>query len=1175
MSAVAGATALSLTLALTGGAPAHAGPTTPAAPAAPTSNSATQSVIVLLRDQLTSTPANRAHVKARRTDARADQGAVLKRLNAHGGRTPTDVDHYTAANAFSATVTADQAATLAADPSVAQVIPNTKITIPAPAAAAPAATRSKVAKRSATVAPANSNVCPSDPKQAAARARGADRHPDRLRRPEAPRPRSPWVRPAAGVKVAYIADGINPDNADFIRADGSNVIADYKAFSADGPAPEDGGAEAYGDASAIAAQGLVSHDLSDFVNPAYPLPTGCNIRILGMAPGASIVALKIDFYTSSIIQAIDYAVSVDHVDVINESFGGAPVPDSAARSAISAFNDMAVAAGSTVTVSSGDAGTTSTIGNPSTDPKVISVAANTNNRGYQQTGYAGARTFGNGKWINDQISSLSSGGFTNAGGTVDLTAPGESGWAVCDPGAPECTNYKGTGSDVQLFGGTSQSAPLTAGAAALVIQAYRYTHGGASPSPALVKKLLTSTASDLGLPTYEQGAGLLDSRAAVEAAATYPGADKSLIPGGVSSNIVLSTSQINISGAPGSTHTATVGVRNVGTKKLTVAASTRDVADSAVATRTDFIDANSSQTFPYPVGGAPWVYKKVTFSVPSGTDRLAAQMIWQGAAKQVGASTVTPVVRVSLFQPDGTYVANSRPQGGPVSANYANLDVRKPVAGTWTAVLYTVAGASGYTGNVTLRTTAQQDRRVGTVSRPGFTLKPGQTKKVRVRLTIPAKTGDYSVAITMASSGGHRTAVAVVERAVVPIKKGAGTFAGTITGGNGRAGAAAQTLTYAFNVPAGKKDIGVGITLPDDPGYQLEGVLVDPNDETQSINSNRYTDANGDLAGQGSTLQLTTANPVAGRWRVIVLVVNPVPGRRLTEDFAGTIGFNQNKSKATGVPNSASTVLAKGSSAAASVAVTNTGIAPMVVQLDPRTNKLRQIPLNSPFGSQSFQLPAHGAPTFLVPPGTRALTATAVSDVPATVELTPSAGGIDVVGGLTEGKNGSTVSVARVRENPGTVSTGIWFTDVAEVGYFGTDGAPTANSTVDLTARTPEFDPAVSSGTGDFWAVATDPNADLGAPVTINPGSTVRIPVTITPTAKVGTVVSGVLNVITPPSFAYATFNTTGDVVTQLPYSYTVGRPNASAAAAASSAAAKARVAAVAKHSTMAKLLQH
>jgi hypothetical protein len=703
-----GATALTAVFALAGG-PAEAAPTPPG-------NAPSGSVVVLMRDQLARTPVVKNRMAQRQSAATASQDSVVDHVAAVAGGAPSDVVHYAAANAFSATVTQAQADALAADPSVAQVVPNRRISVPVRREATAAGTAT------GTVPADTSKVCPTDPSKPLL-------EPEALTdtRTASDDPTAKTAQQLAtgkGVKVAYIADGIDPSNPDLIRADGSRVITDYKAFSADGPAPEEGGAEAYGDASAIAAQGRVAHDLSTFVNPAYPLPKGCNIRILGMAPGASIVALKIDFYTSSIIQAIDYATSTAKVDVINESFGGNEVPDESTRSAISLFNDAAVKAGITVTVSSGDAGTTSTIGNPATDPQVISVAASTNNRGYLQTGYAGARTFGNGTWVNDEISSLSSGGFTQSGGTVDLTAPGESGWAIC--GGPECTNYRGGTSDVQLFGGTSQSAPLTAGAAALVIQAYRSTHGGDSPSPSRVKHLLTATATDLGLPTFEQGAGLLDARAAVEAALTYPGAKKA--PAGLASNIILDKSQISLSGKPGSAKTATVKVRNVGTKKLTVAVSTRDLRPFAVDTQTVKVDAGSNQTFPYPTTGAPWVFKKVTFDVPNGTERLATAAAWQGAARTVAGNRVTPVVRVSLFNPSGAFVANSRPQGGAVSANYANLDVRKPDAGTWTAVLYTPAGGSGYTGDVQLQNSAERSVRVGSVNHPTLSLRAGQAK---------------------------------------------------------------------------------------------------------------------------------------------------------------------------------------------------------------------------------------------------------------------------------------------------------------------------------------------------------------------------------------------------------------------------------------------------------------
>jgi hypothetical protein len=102
------------------------------------------------------------------------------------------------------------------------------------------------------------------------------------------------------------------------------------------------------------------YDLSGFVNPAHPLPPGCTIRIKGVAPGASLAVMNLSgpnpaFFNSTIIQAIEWAVNVDQVDVRNESIGGNPVPDTQ-DDPVQLANAAAVAAGVVVVSSTGDAG---------------------------------------------------------------------------------------------------------------------------------------------------------------------------------------------------------------------------------------------------------------------------------------------------------------------------------------------------------------------------------------------------------------------------------------------------------------------------------------------------------------------------------------------------------------------------------------------------------------------------------------------------------------------------------------------------------------------------------------------------------------------------------------------------------------------------------------------------
>jgi hypothetical protein len=791
----------------------------------------------------------------------------------------------------------------------------------------------------------------------------------------------------------------------------------------------------------------------------------------------------------------------------------------------------------TVVVAAGDDGPAHTITSPSTDPFVISVGSSTAFRTYLQAGIGGVE-LSNGSVQGDNLAAFSAAGPAQSGPRgIDVLAPGEYTWSLCPNAAifTNCYGANGTPTPVLPVGGTSESAPLTSGTAALVIQAYSSTHGGQLPSPDLVKQIIMSTATDLHLPTELQGAGLVNALAAVQQALSIHDAHSPIVPAAPRGNsLLLSSTSFDATANTNATVTYTFTVTNTGQYAQTV----RPVITSESLTNPGTVGANSSVTLnpatdPIFIDGfgVPRSYQQTTFTVPAGMSYLHTAIAWD-AVDQPGT-----LVRITLLDPFGRMVGFSNPFGGATGAGA--VDIHDPMPGVWRAEIWTIGRSThGYSGPVSFSWMATPRIALpgASIQPPSAGLAPGQAQQFVATFTMPAGGGDLTAGIDFPGPYAYSEAgsIPVDLRALVDLTSGSGQVSGTFIGGNGR-GYQAPQLTYAFNVPAGQNDLDISLPVSD-PSYTVEGVLVDPNGlavDTQS------TDANGNL-------QLFWRTPQPGTWRLVLLLLGATTGGETSLPFTGTITLNgvQVASTVGGLP----ATLLPGQSYNATVTITNTGIAADTFFLDARISSTTTLALPELVGAGNFI--STGIPNqiaFAVPPEVSAISFGSQTSVPYVAEDE-----------LENGLSGGPVDTPDVLSPPATqYATNLFRTTTtitatselpAGIWYQALSGYPSALNLGNplvlqwAVAQGEPFDTSVSSSTGDLWQdVMLGTNTFNG--VMIPPGQNQTVNVTFTaPMRPAGTVMQGYLYVDTinnPAGFPYNSTNSSDELI-RIPYTYTI-----------------------------------
>jgi hypothetical protein len=875
-------------------------------------------MVVVFDDQLTNLPANRAHLHAREATAASMQAPLVAQLKQVGATHTTTLSLL---NAVAATMPAAEAQALSHAPGVKAVVPDGTIIIGDATSRTKTVSASKVRKSTVSgTASGGQQLCSSSSGKPLLEPEALTSIHDASNNPHDPNVASA-IATGKGVIVGNVDADTLAGNPNLIRPNGQHVIID-----APNPTENVFSDEFNGDVSTIAAQGTVTYNYAAQL-PFSNFPANCTFRIVGDAPGASLLTTGFFSDTNSsgqivapesqVIAGLQQAVT-QGVNVVSESYGFGALPG-ANDDLLEPTNDAMVQAGVVVVESAGDSGSSGTVEAPADDPNVIDAAGTNDLRLLAQ---ADGYTKG---WLDDNMTTLSSGGTAPNGAVVDLAAPGYLGLAVAgagqDPPLP-----------TEAFGGTSQSAPFISGAAADVIQAYRDTHGGSTPTPAQVKEILTSTATDIGADTDQQGAGLLNVYAAVQAARQMPGT--SSVTHANAPGLVDNPTQLDVQGAGGSTVHSSVSLYNASSNAETVTGTYRELGGetSFGSPVTENVTAPPSSA-PIPAQGAT-AAAPITFTVPKGASVLDADMRWPDAT-----NSDDNILTFILTDPSGKLAQMSYDYGASngrnASPDIQHSTVEHPMAGTWTAQIVWANGRGHvqtapdvpgpYRGTVTFQA-GGQNFTTSPASAP-VTIAPRSSVDVPLSIALPQAPGDAPESVQFTGSNGVESSVPIARRTLIP--SAGGSFDATLTSSVSRG--PGQIKTFYIDVPQGENDLDVSLSAPDhaadDPVHYY---LLSPSDLQPAVTESGNIDATAidttptpdNPTGNAS---LIAPDPEPGLWEIDVMQGATTDGTVFSQTVTGNVAYNQLAPLTeTGLPTSASTTIGSGTSVPITVTVKNT-----------------------------------------------------------------------------------------------------------------------------------------------------------------------------------------------------------------------------------------------------------